>query len=172
VTRPVSRLKQFGWILLAYSAHQRHVCDHRIERAEKPKKGRLLMKNNTTNSAAEATNKTAATMSPEGRMPAKKRSTARTGARSGAKKGPGARKATKKPAAKRGATTARKGSKTDQVLALLQQPSGASLQAIMKATGWQAHSVRGFVSGHLGKKLGLRVKSVKRDGERVYSVPK
>ena len=123
------------------------------------------MKNNTTNSAAEATNKTAATASPE---PAKKRSKARTGT----KKGSGARKATKKPTAKRGATTARKGSKTDQVLALLQQPSGASLQAIMKATGWQAHSVRGFVSGHLGKKLGLRVKSVKRDGERVYSVAK
>jgi hypothetical protein len=136
-----------------------------LNRAGKPKKGRLLMKNNTTNSAAEATNKTAATMSPE---PAKKRSKARTGA----KKGPRARKATKKRTAKRGATTARKGSKTDQVLALLQQPSGASLQAIMKATGWQAHSVRGFVSGHLGKKLGLRVKSVKRDGERVYSVPK
>jgi hypothetical protein len=123
------------------------------------------MKNNTTNSAAEATNKTAATASAE---PAKKRSKARTGAT----KGSGARKATKKPTAKRGATTARKGSKTDQVLALLQQPSGASLQVIMKATGWQAHSVRGFVSGHLGKKLGLRVKSVKCDGERVYSVPK
>jgi hypothetical protein len=140
-----------------------------LNRADKPKKGRLLMKNNTTNSAAEATNKTAATASPE---PAKKRSKARTGT----KKGPGARKATKKPTknptTRRGATTARKGSKTDQVLALLQQPSGASLQAIMKATGWQAHSVRGFVSGHLGKKLGLRVKSVKRDGERVYSVAK
>ncbi len=126
------------------------------------------MKTNTTNSAAEATNKTAATASPDGRTPAKKRSTARAGAQKGA----AARKATKKPTAKRGANTARKGSKTDQVLALLQGPSGASLQAIMKATGWQAHSVRGFISGHLGKKLGLRVKSVKRDGERVYSVPK
>jgi Protein of unknown function (DUF3489) len=140
----------------------------KVNRARKPKKGKLLMKNNTTNSAAEATNKAAATASPDGRTPAKKRSRPRTGA----KKGLGARKATKKPTAKRGANTARKGSKTDQVLALLQQPLGASLQAIMKATGWQSHSVRGFISGHLGKKLGLRVKSVKRDGERVYSVPK
>jgi hypothetical protein len=40
----------------------------------------------------------------------------------------------------------------------------------MKATGWQAHSVRGFLSGHLGKKLGLNVKSFQRNGERVYSV--
>jgi Protein of unknown function (DUF3489) len=41
----------------------------------------------------------------------------------------------------------------------------------MKATGWQAHSVRGFISGALGKKMGLTVDSVRReDGERVYSI--
>ena len=40
----------------------------------------------------------------------------------------------------------------------------------MKATGWQAHSVRGFLSGQLRKKLGLCVKSFQRDGERVYAV--
>jgi hypothetical protein len=40
----------------------------------------------------------------------------------------------------------------------------------MGATGWQAHSVRGFISGQLGKKLGLRVKSFERDGERVYAI--
>jgi Protein of unknown function (DUF3489) len=41
----------------------------------------------------------------------------------------------------------------------------------MKATGWQAHSVRGFISGALGKKMGLKVDSVRReDGERVYSI--
>ena len=40
----------------------------------------------------------------------------------------------------------------------------------MRATGWQAHSVRGFISGHLGKKLGLRVKSLQREGERVYAI--
>ena len=41
----------------------------------------------------------------------------------------------------------------------------------MRATGWQAHSVRGFISGQLGKKMGLTVKSTKgEDGERTYSV--
>jgi len=41
----------------------------------------------------------------------------------------------------------------------------------MKATGWQAHSVRGFLSGTVGKKMGLAVTSTKaEDGERSYSV--
>jgi hypothetical protein len=41
----------------------------------------------------------------------------------------------------------------------------------MKATDWQAHSVRGFISGTLGKKLGLTVASTKGDdGERTYSI--
>jgi hypothetical protein len=56
------------------------------------------------------------------------------------------------------------------VITLLEQPEGATLQAIMKATGWQAHRVRGFVSGQLGKKRGLRVRSLMRDGERVYKL--
>ena len=60
--------------------------------------------------------------------------------------------------------------KADQILALLRQPSGATLQSITKATGWQAHSVRGFISGHIVKKMGLQVKSVRRDGERVYAI--
>jgi hypothetical protein len=60
--------------------------------------------------------------------------------------------------------------KSEAVLALLRQPGGATLKALMTATGWQAHSVRGFISGQLTKKLRLKVKSVKRDGERVYSI--
>jgi uncharacterized protein DUF3489 len=56
------------------------------------------------------------------------------------------------------------------VIALLEQPEGATLKAIMKATGWQAHSVRGFVSGPLGKKMSLRIRSFTRDGERVYKL--
>jgi hypothetical protein len=67
-------------------------------------------------------------------------------------------------------STAKQETKADQILALLKQPTGATLKAIMIATGWQAHSVRGFVSGHLIKKLGLRVKSFWRDGGRVYAV--
>jgi hypothetical protein len=60
--------------------------------------------------------------------------------------------------------------KADQILALLKRPGGASLKAIMSATSWQAHSVRGFISGHLIKKMKLRVESFRRDGERVYAI--
>ena len=61
-------------------------------------------------------------------------------------------------------------SKTTRVIAQLRRPQGATLQAIMKATGWQAHSVRGFISGQLKKKLGLKVRSAKHEGKRVYSI--
>ena len=55
--------------------------------------------------------------------------------------------------------------------ARLRQSEGATLKDIMKATGWQAHSVRGFISGSLGKKMGLNVESFKRPyGERAYRV--
>jgi hypothetical protein len=40
----------------------------------------------------------------------------------------------------------------------------------MRETGWQAHSVRGFISGQLGKKMGLQVRSFQQDGERVYGI--
>ena len=74
-------------------------------------------------------------------------------------------KATGKPA------VTREGSKKAEVLELLHQKGGATLIQIMKATGWQAHSVRGFISGALGKKMGLKVDSVRReDGERVYTL--
>ena len=62
------------------------------------------------------------------------------------------------------------GTKTEQVIALLRQPGGATLDAIMRLTKWQKHSVRGFISGQLSKKLGLKVKSFRRDGERVYAI--
>ncbi len=65
----------------------------------------------------------------------------------------------------------REGSKTAKVLGLLKRPGGATMKELMKATGWQPHSVRGFLSGTLGKKMGLKVESTKsREGERSYSV--
>jgi hypothetical protein len=62
------------------------------------------------------------------------------------------------------------GNKAALVVILLKGPKGATLQNLMRITGWQAHTVRGFVSGHLKKKLGLKVRSFKRDGERIYAI--
>jgi hypothetical protein len=64
---------------------------------------------------------------------------------------------------------AREGSKKAIVLDMLKRPDGATLQEIMSVTGWMAHSVRGFISGGLGKKMGLAIESVKSpDGARSY----
>ena len=60
---------------------------------------------------------------------------------------------------------------TAKVLDLLKRAGGVTAKELMKATGWQAHTVRGFISGTLGKKMGLTVASTKNDsGERTYSV--
>jgi Protein of unknown function (DUF3489) len=65
----------------------------------------------------------------------------------------------------------REGSKTDRILELLKRPEGVTAKELMKATGWQPHSVRGFLSGTVGKKMGLAVISTKgEDGERSYSI--
>jgi hypothetical protein len=67
------------------------------------------------------------------------------------------------------AAPARRGSKTAKILDLLKRPGGVTLKELIKATGWQAHSVRGFLSATVGKKMGTAVKSAKRvDGERAY----
>ncbi len=76
-------------------------------------------------------------------------------------------KMTKKPGSKDAAQ-----SKQDNVLALLRRPEGASLDALVKATGWQQHSVRGFLAGTVRKKLKLPLVSEKIDGIRTYRIGK
>ena len=61
----------------------------------------------------------------------------------------------------------REGSKAAQVLTLLCRPEGATLNEIRNQTGWQAHTVRGFISRNLSKQS-RKVRSFERDGERVY----
>lgn len=139
-----------------------------------------------TDTAAPGTAKGAA--ATREKATSKKPATPKKGAPKGQKSAsvgrPRARAATKaeKPTKKAAKTSkvaepkaegVREGSKTETILALLQRPKGATLAELMEATSWQAHSVRGFISGTLGKKMGLIVKSEKRDdGTRVYQIAK
>ena len=68
------------------------------------------------------------------------------------------------------ATAKRATTKTEKVIALLRRPEGATLKTLITATGWQPHSVRGFISAQLSKRMGLRVKSFTREGQRVYRI--
>jgi hypothetical protein len=94
------------------------------------------------------------------------------------KKRPTASSAAPIPAAKTSQQTAgnpkaRKadpGSKQSRVIAMLQSPTGTTIVAMMKTTGWQQHSVRGFLAGVVRKKLKLKLDSEKIDGNRVYRI--
>jgi hypothetical protein len=61
-------------------------------------------------------------------------------------------------------------SKQSRVIAMLQSPTGVTLAAITKATGWQQHSVRGFLAGVVRKRLKLKLNSEKVDGSRIYRI--
>ncbi len=55
--------------------------------------------------------------------------------------------------------------KQDRILALLSREDGASIEEILQATQWQQHSIRGFISGTVKRKLGFAVRSTKTEGE-------
>lgn len=69
-----------------------------------------------------------------------------------------------------GPKSARAGTKQDAVLEMLRQSRGATLAAVMAATGWQEHSVRGFLAAVVRKKLGLTLASEKTGDARIYRI--
>ena len=112
--------------------------------------------------------------SADSAKPAQKARAAPRRAHVGTKKGKSAKNASspkKTPKGRKKASGARDGSTTAKVLELLKRLDGATAKELLKVTGWQAHSLRGFLSGTVGKKMGLTVTSTKGDdGERSYSV--
>ena len=61
-------------------------------------------------------------------------------------------------------------SKQSRVIAMLQSQTGTTIAAMMNTTGWQQHSVRGFLAGVVRKRLKLKLSSKKVDGNRVYQM--
>ena len=146
----------------------------------------------TTTTEAAAVAEQGATTAPE-QATMKGKASKTKGAPKGQKapKQPTASKKTSKkaskPAAKKDAKPAsKKASKTEKdaavprefskkaiVLDLMRRKDGATMAEIAKATDWQNHSIRGFISGNLTKKMGLTVESSKNEaGERTYRIAK
>src|ERR1700677_509271 len=93
-----------------------------------------------------------------------------------AKKRPSASSAPRAPAARPStpsdadAQKSGPGSKQSRIIAMLRSPSGTTIAAMIKATGWQQHSVRGFPSGVVRKRLKLKLGAEKVDGNWVYRI--
>jgi Protein of unknown function (DUF3489) len=71
---------------------------------------------------------------------------------------------------RRVAASTRGGTKQEAVLGMLRRPNGATIAAIMETTGWQKHSVRGFLAGVVRKRLKLKLGSKTVDGHRIYQI--
>jgi hypothetical protein len=134
----------------------------------------------TTTDTAATVAEPGAPVAPE-KAPSKKGASQKKGAPTGQH---GAKRAKTQPAAKKKAKTGKKvakpsrtsapraESKSAEILALIGRPKGATLAEIMKATDWQVHSVRGFLS-LAAKKHKLKIESAKNEaGERVYKINK
>ncbi len=133
------------------------------------------MKEETTNTVQTATAaETGAAVAPV-EASLKKGASAKKSAPRSQKKANGAKPAGKKATAKKAGKKAPKKAaaaretKRDQVIAMLQRKGGATLEEIMRATGWQKHTTRGFIS-ILSSKHGMKITSSRResDGARVY----
>jgi hypothetical protein len=128
---------------------------------------------NMTTSTAEPENAATQVASEQPKATKKAGAGARRAPVAPKKAKPGKKAAPRKkvPKSAKKATGARDGSKAAKILELLERPGGATSKELQKASGWQPHSVRGFLSGTVGKKMGLTVVSTKgEDGERSYSV--
>jgi hypothetical protein len=137
---------------------------------------KMTTENTETNDTAAAVAEQGANVAPE-KASAKKAATKKAAAKPAAKaakksvkKAPAA-KATKKDAKSGDRPTFRQDSKSSIILGLLRRPKGATMAEIVKAVDWQKHSIRGFLSGNLVKKQGLKLESGKNAaGEHVYRI--
>lgn len=75
-----------------------------------------------------------------------------------------------KPIGNANTNSANPDSKQSRVIAMLRAPTGTTIARIMKETGWQKHSVRGFLAGVVRKRLKLRLTSEKVSGDRIYQI--
>src|SRR5215213_2090352 len=96
---------------------------------------------------------------------AKSKTSTRSTARSARKANTGSRSAHSPPK-----VTKRTDTKHARILAMLRTPAGTTIAALMTATGWQQHSVRGFLAGVVRKKLNLNLVSESTDKGRVYRI--
>jgi hypothetical protein len=98
----------------------------------------------------------------------KPKSNTKAASRSAARKPKSSSRKRSAPASSKSA--ARRGTKHAHIVAMLRSPTGATIAAIMAATEWQQHSVRGFFAGVVRKKLGLNLVSEQTDKGRVYRI--
>ena len=79
-------------------------------------------------------------------------------------------KPAQKPVSRAKTNSTNPDSKQSRIIAMLRAPTGTTIARMMKATGWQQHSVRGFLAGVVRKRLKLKLTSEKVDGNRIYRI--